>query len=140
MQALVLDEFKDLIDTYDDVEWDYNHDPPPGWNVGHPYGCVVRKGHTETQGELCFSNNNHPRIRFMPVVRPDEVTGNGSDVHAPVAGLACVFVDKVAGHMTEEHGMPPPPGQWNVYVRLTDTCVGVPGGKGPLLKALQLVE
>jgi hypothetical protein len=51
-----------------------------------------------------------------------------------------VFVEKVSGHMDEDHGSPPPPGQWNVYVKLTDTCVGVGGGGGPILKALRLVE
>ena len=57
-----------------------------------------------------------------------------------VIGLACVFVDKVSSEMSMPHGMMPPPGQWNVYVRLTDTCVGVSGGDGPILAAIRLVE
>jgi hypothetical protein len=58
------------------------------------------------------------RVRFMPLVDPSQV----------------------AGSFEEEHGMPPPPGQWNVYVRMTDTCEGVGSGTGPLLKAIHLVE
>ncbi len=139
MQALVLDEFKNLVDLYG-AEWDDNHTAPPDWNEPHPYGCAVR---LNDLGGPCLSNTDmeeNPRVRFMPIVRPDAVTGNGSGTNVPVAGLACVFVDKVATEMSKDHGQDPPPGQWNVYVRLTDTCVGISGGDGPILKALQLVE
>ena len=138
MQNLVLQDFENLVDSYP-AEWDGNRGFPPGWNEAHQYGCAVRLGDL---GGPCLSNTDmdHPRVRFMPVVRPDQVTGSGSGTQVPVAGLACVFVDKVATDMDKPHGMLPPPGQWNVYVRLTDTCVGIGGGGGPILKALRLVE
>jgi len=140
MQALVLDEFKNLVDLYG-AEWDDdNPNAPSDWPGTHDYGCAVR---LNDLGGTCLSNTDmeeNPRVRFMPVVRPDSVTGNGSGTNVPVAGLACVFVDKVATHIDSIHGHAPPPGQWNVYVRLTDTCVGISGGDGPILKALQLVE
>lgn len=70
----------------------------------------------------------------MPIIQTDDVTGTGGGVKAVIIGLACVFVDKASSHMTLPHGQDPPPGQWNVYVRLTDTCVGLAGGEGPILK------
>ena len=78
-----------------------------------------------------------PRIRFIPLVRPDQL---GLGPSAPVIGLACVFVDKVATDFNKGHGLDLPPPPWNVYVRLTNTCSGLAGGSGPILNALQIVE
>jgi hypothetical protein len=137
MQNLVMQEFWNLIDL-NPAEWDFNNpNAPVDWAGPHDYGCAVAVG--DDNGP-CLNNQNHPRVRFMPVVRPDQVTGSGAGTQVPVAGLACVFVDKVATDMSQPNGMLPPPGQWNVYVRMTDTCVGVAGGGGPILKALRLVE
>ncbi len=129
MQSLVLQDFRDLID-YNPGVWNPTHPT-------HPYGgCVTVDG---GDGD-CLGSNNTMRIRFMPVVKTDEITGTGGGVQGIVIGLACVFVDKVSSEMSMPHGMMPPPGQWNVYVRLTDTCVGVSGGDGPILAAIRLVE
>jgi hypothetical protein len=137
MQNLVLQEFRELIDL-NPAEWDDNNpNAPVDWAGPHAYGCAVAAGDI---GGTCLTNRDNKRVRFMPVVRPDQVTGSGSGTQVPVAGLACVFVEKVATEMSKENGQDPPPGQWNVYVRMTDTCVGVSGGDGPILKALRLVE
>jgi hypothetical protein len=83
--------------------------------------------------------HNSMRIRFMPLIDVTQISGSGSGVNVPVAALTCVFVDKVAETPNMPHGQGPP-GRWNVYMRLTDTCTGVPGGGGPILQALRLVE
>jgi len=139
MQSLALDEFKNLIDaTFTTEVWDNNHVAPFEWTEGHAYGCAVKAGEEGTG--TCLNNRTSDRVRFMPLIDPSQVTGSGSGTQVPVAGLACVFVDKVATHMDSIHGQAPPPGQWNVYVRLTDTCIGVGSGTGTILKALRLVE
>jgi len=129
MQSLVLQDFKDLIDTQ-----------PGVWNnvkAAHPSGgCVT----TDLLSSACLGSADTKRIRFMPIVKTDAVTGTGGGVKAPIIGLACVFLDKVSTEMSMPHGMLPPPGQWNVYVRLTDTCSALAGGEGPILKAVRLVE
>jgi hypothetical protein len=130
MQSLVLHDFKDLVDTQPGV-WVNDHTTHPSG------GCVTMTGGSS---EVCLGSADSKRIRFMPIVKTDAVTGTGGGVKAPIIGLACVFVEKVATEMSMPHGMLPPPGQWNVYVRLTDTCAGLAGGEGPILKAIRLVE
>ncbi len=130
MQSLVLQDFKDLVDTQPGV-WVNDHTTHPSG------GCVTMTGGSS---EVCLGSADSKRIRFMPIVKTDAVTGTGGGVKAPIIGLACVFVEKVATEMSLPHGMLPPPGQWNVYVRLTDTCSGLAGGEGPILKAIRLVE
>ena len=103
MQSLVLDDFKDLIDTQ-----------PGVWNnisAAHPSGGCVTDGMGES---TCLGSADTQRVRFMPIVKTDAVTGTGSGVKAPIIGLACVFVDKVSTEMGMPHGELPPPGQWNV--------------------------
>ncbi len=117
MQSLVLQDFKDLIDTQ-----------PGVWNnvsAAHPSGGCVTDGMGES---TCLGSADTQRIRFMPIVKTDAVTGTGSGVKAPIINLACVFVDKVSTEMGVVHG------------RLTDTCTGLAGGEGPILKAIRLVE
>jgi Flp pilus assembly protein TadG len=122
-QSLVHQQFEDLVD---------NH--PGEWSDVD--GCVIDPG-----GSIpgCLGAADTWRIRFMPVVRPDQVTGNGNNTQATVVGLACVFVDKVAEDFGSPHGVGPN-GRMNVYMRFVDTCTGVSRGGGPILKALQLVE
>jgi len=79
------------------------------------------------------------RVRIMPVVRPDLVAGTGSKVHAPVAALVCVWIDKVAETPGGAHGSGPP-GRRNVYVRLYDGCGGEGVGNNPFAYTLQLIE
>ena len=141
MQSLVLDEFEELVTLDpDNAIWnDFNPAYEPYdflTKHGHAYGCATSGG---ADGP-CLNNKNSWRVRFMPIVKTDDVTGTGSGVKAPVIGLACVFVQKVATHIDSLHTRKPRPGQWNVYVRMTDTCIGEGGGDGPILKALQLVE
>jgi Flp pilus assembly protein TadG len=123
-QSLVEHEFKDLVDNN-----------PGQWNPTNPGGACA----TSDGGDGPCLGSGNPRIRFMPLIDPTQVSGSGSNVTVPVAALACVFVDKVAQDPNRAHGQGPP-GRWNVYMRLTDSCTGLAGGGGPILKALRLVE
>lgn len=124
MQSLVQQDFKDLVDNN-----------PGQWNPTNPGGACA----TSDGGDGPCLGSGNLRIRFMPMIDPSQVSGSGSNVNVPVAALACVFIDKVAENPGGAHGSGPP-GRWNVYMRLTDTCTGLPGGGGPILKALRLVE
>lgn len=125
-QSLVQDEFKDLVDDNDGK-----------WNDFNPGGaCATIDG-----GDGPCLGSESPRIRFMPLIDPTQVSGSGSGARVPVSGLACVFIDKVAENPGAAHGQGPP-GRWNLYMRLTDTCTALAGGSdgGPILNALRLVE
>ena len=115
MQSLVLQDFKDLVDNN-----------PALWNDSHPDhpsgGCATIDG-----GDGPCLGSENPRIRFIPAIKTNQVTGTGGGVNAPVEDVICVFVDKVASDMSQPHGQLPQPAPWNVYLRLTDTCAGYVG-------------
>ena len=121
-QSLIHDEFKDLVDSDPGVSWDDQRK------------CVTRGG------QCTFDS---PRIRALPIVRPDQVTGGGANVHVPIHAFTGVFVEKVSCSPTVPHGGGPQ-GRWNVYVRLmghTGFDPGTPvGANGPLSKAIRLIK
>ncbi len=127
MQSLV-DDFKDLIDNLEyEAQWG-THTGSDGDRI-----CPVLPNSGGCAGPTNL------RVRIMPVVRPDLVTGTGSNVHAPVAALVCVWIDKVAETPGGAHGSGPP-GRRNVYVRLYDGCGGEGVGNNPFAYTLQLIE
>lgn len=121
-QSLVQGAFKDLVDSDPTVSWDDSQK------------CVVRNGQ-------CTLNST--RIRALPIVRPDQVSGGGANVTAPIHTFTGVFVEKVSCSPTMPHGGGPA-GRWNVYMRLmghTGFNAGNPGGpNGPLSKAIRLIK
>lgn len=122
-QSLVIEEFVDLVDS----------DPTVSWDTGQ--NCVVRNGE-------CVLNST--RIRSVPVIPPDQVTGSGANLNAPINSFTGVFVEKVSCSSSSPHKAGPP-GHWNVYVRLMP-LVGlapgtpVPPGSGPLSRAIRLIQ
>jgi hypothetical protein len=129
MQSLV-DDFKDLIDNPEyEAEW--------GTYKGRICPVLPIDPNDPTSGGCAGPTNL--RVRTMPVVRPDLVTGTGSNVHAPVAALVCVWIDRVAETLGGAHGSGPP-GRRNVYVRLYDGCGGEGVGNNPFAYTLQLIE
>jgi Flp pilus assembly protein TadG len=142
MQSLVQGAFKVLVDA-EPGQW---YQAPPG--VGK--SCATADGRSPSLHNPCLGSgpsldaggmptHNTMRIRFMPLIDVTRISGTGSGVNVPVAALACVFVDKVAESASMLHGQGAP-GRWNVYMRFTDTCTGLPGGGGPILQSLRLVE
>ena len=142
MQSLVHGSFKDLVDN-EPGQW---YQAPPGGGKS----CATADGNAPSLHNPCLGSgpsrdaggmptHNTMRVRFMPLVDITQVSGTGSSVSVPVAALACVFVDKVTESPGMLHGQGAP-GRWNVYMRLTDTCTGIPGGSGPILQSLRLVE
>lgn len=121
-QSLVQGPFKDIVDSDPTVSWDDQKK------------CVVRNG------ECTFDST---RIRAMPIVRPDQVTGGGANVNAPIHTFTGVFVEKVSCSPTTPHGGGPS-GRWNVYVRLMGHTGFDPGPSsgpnGPLSKAIRLIN
>lgn len=123
-QSLVQNEFVELVDS----------DPAAFWDDTN--ACVARPG------EGCVTSSS--RIRALPLIRPDQVSGGGANVTAPIHSFAGVFVEKVSCSPTMPH-RGGPAGRWNVYVRFmgfTGFNPGAPAGPGasPLAKALRLIE
>jgi hypothetical protein len=94
----------------------------------------------------CYEGDSY-RMRSVPLVAPDLVTGTGSGINTFITDFAGVFVDKVACNydlpMFEKSG-----GNQNVYIRIvrfnnpggsTGGDPG-PGPGGTTLKILQLIE
>lgn len=121
-QSLVQNEFKALVDSDPTVSWDDTQN------------CVVRNGQ-------CTLNST--RIRALPIVRPDQVSGGGANVTAPIHTFTGVFVEKVSCSPTMPHGGGPA-GRWNVYMRLMGHTGFHPGASsgpnGPLSKAIRLIK
>jgi len=120
--------FRDLIESDPDIYWD------------EPARCPKRPGST-----ACVENS--PRIRSVPLLKPDGVHGTGSAVSSTIADFTGVFVDLVACNW----GLPQfdgPKGNWNVYLRLMRAGAGAGGGGGSggpapgatTFKKLQLIE
>ena len=136
--------FADLVRSDPDLVWS-DPDGPSGPTVG----CVVdSRNPTESDGSpRCVENS--PRIRKVPIVRPDAVTGTGSGVTTTVIDFTGVFVERVScNYGLGDFGGPG--GNWNVYVRLI-RAPGVSGGgngsgnpgptpAGTTLKQLRLIR
>jgi hypothetical protein len=120
--------FSDLIRADPDLVWDGGK------------GCVVNSGDPST----CVESS--PRIRKVPIVRPDQVLDTGSGVTTNVVDFTGVFVERVScNYDLGDFGGPA--GNWNVYVRLVRAPVSGSGdgGNGPdkgdtTLKTLRLIE
>ncbi|MGB5301750.1 MAG: pilus assembly protein TadG-related protein [Gemmatimonadota bacterium] len=96
----------------------------------------------------CYEGESF-RLREVPLVAPDRVTGTGGGINTIVTDFAGVFVEKVACNyelpMFEKSG-----GNQNVYIRIVNqnlpggqTGGGTdpgPGAGGTTLKKLQLIE
>ena len=108
-----------------------------------PRNCPVLRNTTE-----CYQGDSY-RIRTVPLVAPDQVTGTGGGINTVITDFTGVFVDKVACNyalpMFEKSG-----GNQNVYIRIMtinapggltgdDTDPG-PGPGGTTVKKLQLIE
>ncbi|MDX1393624.1 MAG: pilus assembly protein TadG-related protein [Gemmatimonadota bacterium] len=121
-QSLVSGAMRDLVDSDPHASWDDTRE------------CVSRNGECVTDS---------PRIRAMPIVRPDQISGGGANVSAPIHTFTGVFVEKVSCGPDMPHGSGPA-GQWNVYVRLMGTggfgAVGRPGGNAPLVRTVRLIR
>lgn len=120
-QAL-LEELAQFIDMYPDEFWDESQN------------CVV-----DGSGN-CLENPN--RVRSVPVVRPDQITGTGNEKQGPIIAWAGVFMEKVAcGSNLDHRGGPA--GHWNLYTRFVPTTGQNPAGPAsgePTLKVLRLIE
>lgn len=117
-QALVIQEFPRVVDS----------DPNAHWSSV----CRCVRG-------SAFEKS--PRIRIMPAVRPDQVSGAGANVQAPIANFVAVFIEKVSAGPDLPHRVGPP-GQWNVYARFVGYSTGLDPSEagGSLVKALRLIE
>ncbi len=96
----------------------------------------------------CYQGESF-RIREVPLVAPDQVTGTGGSINTIVTDFAGVFVEKVACNydlpMFEKSG-----GNQNVYIRIVtvnapggttgDETDPGPGAGGTTVKKLQLIE
>lgn len=107
-------------------------------------GCPVNQGETE-----CYTGTSY-RIREVPLVAPDQVSGTGGNINTIITDFTGVFIDKVACSynvgMFEKSG-----GNQNVYIRVMN--VNAPAGNtgggntdpgtgpaGTTVKKLQLIE
>jgi Flp pilus assembly protein TadG len=130
-QTLLHQDFVEVMNLEPDLYWD---------SITQ---CVFELGN-EAAG--CVESGY--RVRSMPVIDPTSVTAQGSNLHALVSGLTCVFLEQV--------GLEPPPyegegtvitpdkakkGNWNLYIRMIP-CGGMEAGDGDgaIVKALRLVE
>lgn len=106
-------------------------------------GCPVNNGASE-----CYNGPSY-RIREVPLVAPDQVSGTGGGINTVITDFTGVFIDKVACSYTqpmfEKSG-----GNLNVYIRIMNvnapsgstggaTDPG-PGPGGTTVKKLQLIE
>ena len=114
------------------------------WNDGLSCPVDVWAGGTAA----CYQGESY-RIREVPLVAPDQVTGTGGSINTIVTDFAGVFVEKVACNydldMFQKSG-----GNQNVYIRIM--TVNAPGGNtggatepgpgagGTTVKKLQLIE
>jgi len=112
--------------------------------LGDGVGCPVNRLGNES---VCYEGESY-RIREVPLVAPDRVTGTGGNINTVITDFAGIFVDKVACSydldMFEKSG-----GNQNVYIRIM--TVNAPSGKtgdgdpgpgpeGTTVKKLQLIE
>jgi len=96
---------------------------------------------------VCYEGESY-RLRTVPLVAPDQVTGTGGSINTIITDFTGVFVEKVACNyalpMFEKSG-----GNQNVYIRITTIHApgGLTGGADPgpgpggtTVKKLQLIE
>lgn len=110
-----------------------NNDPTHVWSPSDR--CVV-----DGSGQCVGSSS---RIRPIAVVDPTSITSSGNNAHADVNNLVSVFIEKVASDFDKVHGQNPPPGQWNIYLRLLGAAqggTGRGGEEGSLLQTVVLIE
>jgi len=125
------------------IRADLAREPPVDLVWYEPENCPVLRGTYE-----CYEGDSY-RIRTVPLVAPDQVTGVGGGINTVITDFTGVFVDKVACNygldMFEKSG-----GNLNVYIRIMtvnapggltgdDTEPG-PGPGGTTVKKLQLIE
>jgi len=125
------------------IRADLAREPPVDLVWYEPDNCPVLRGTSE-----CYQGDSY-RIRTVPLVAPDQVTGTGGNINTVITDFTGVFVDKVACNydldMFETSG-----GNQNVYIRVMtvnapggltgdDTDPG-PGPGGTTVKKLQLIE
>ena len=136
--------FADLIRSDPDMVW-----TDPDGESGPDAGCVVRTTNPTTADGNPNCVENSPRIRKIPIVRPDAVTSTGSGVTTSVIDFTGVFVERVScNYGLGDFGGPE--GNWNVYVRLIrapGSGGGGGGGNNPgptpggtTLKRLRLIQ
>jgi hypothetical protein len=135
--------FADLIRADPDLVWS-----DPDGDLGPEVGCVIRTTSPTSADGSPNCVENSPRIRKVPIVRPDQVTSTGSGVTTNVVDFTGVFVERVScNYGLGDFGGPE--GNWNVYVRLI-RAPGTGGGGGgstpgptpggTTLKQLRLIE
>ncbi len=113
-----------------------NNDPNHQWSPSDR--CVV-----DGSGRCVGSSK---RIRPIAVVDPTTITSSGNNARADVNNLVSVFIEKVASDFDKVHGQDPPPGQWNIYLRLLGAAQGgtagqgTEGPEGSLLQRVVLIE
>jgi hypothetical protein len=113
-------------------------------NLNGGAGCPVN---VWGDASVCYEGESY-RLREVPLVAPDQVSGTGAGINTIITDFAGVFVDKVACNydldMFEKSG-----GNQNVYVRIV--TINAPGGttgggepgpgpEGTTVKKLQLIE
>jgi len=118
-------------------------------SLGCPYVYWSENSEYPADNTKCYEGDSY-RIRTVPLVAPDQVTGTGGSINTIITDFAGVFVDKVACNyeqpMFEKSG-----GNQNVYIRIMtvhdpggttgggDPDPG-PGPGGSTVKILQLIE
>jgi len=120
----VVQEMKTYID---------NNDPNHEWSPSDR--CVVDGG-----GQCVGSSK---RIRPIALGDPTTIASSGSNASIQVNNVMSVFMEKVASDFDKVHGQNPPPGQWNIYLRVLEAAqggTGTDGTEGSLLKTVVLVE
>jgi hypothetical protein len=101
-------------------------------------------------GFVCDAEGNviqsSSRMRTVPIVRPDGVSGTGAGVNTTIIDFTGVFVERVSCNYSSGD-FAGPAGNWNVYVRIINSPDGGntagnsdPGPGGTTLKRLQLIE
>lgn len=110
-----------------------NNDPDHRWSPSDR--CVV-----DNTGKCVASSS---RIRPIAVVDPTTIANSGNNATADVNNMVSVFIEKVASDFDKAHGQDPPPGQWNIYLRLLGAAqggTGTGGEEGSLLQTIVLIQ
>lgn len=138
-QSLVLDAFRQVIESDPDLEWCDNCGGIDE-DTGQPRGCVV-----EAPSDECYGDPSL-RLRIIPTVDPESVTesGSGNNTFGEVTGFVGVFVERVSETF---HGDGDgAPGKQNVYLRIVNQNASGFGSdpdgdtEGSTVKFLQLIE
>ena len=136
--------FADLVRSDPDLVW-----TDPDGSAGSGIGCVTNSRDPANPDGTPKCVENSPRMRKVPIVRPDAVNSTGSGVNTTVIDFTGVFIERVScNYGLGDFGGPG--GNWNVYVRLIRAPgVGSGGGNGndpgptpggTTLKRLRLIQ